>query len=133
MIVLDLDLTIDYPGKPGTVSDVHLQVGEREILGLAGESGSGKSTIALAVLNLLGRRGAKLRGRVSLRGRDLLKATESELRAVRGKEIALVLQNAMAALNPRLRLGTQFREVWNAHDTRKDAWREIGLETMAKL
>jgi ABC-type glutathione transport system ATPase component len=132
-LVLEACLTVDYPGRPAALSEVALGVGEREILGLAGESGSGKSTVALALMNLAGRRGGRVRGTVMWNGRNLLAQSERELRRVRGREIALMLQNPMAALNPRLRLGTQFREAWRAHARNSDEWRERALDTLGRL
>jgi ABC-type glutathione transport system ATPase component len=113
--LLKARLSVDYPNKPGVLRDVEFEVGEGEILGLVGESGSGKSTIALALLRLLEHKGGKIHGEVSFRGRDLLKLSEREMRKVRGREIALVLQSPLAALNPSLKIGAQFSEAWRAH------------------
>jgi ABC-type dipeptide/oligopeptide/nickel transport system ATPase component len=85
-----------------------------------GESGSGKSTLALTILRLLNRKSATVRGSISYRGSNLLNLSERELRHIRGKEIALVLQSAASSLNPALRIGTQLREVWSAHE--KGSW-----------
>jgi ABC-type dipeptide/oligopeptide/nickel transport system ATPase component len=102
-------------GKQPVLRECALEIRRGEILGLAGSSGSGKSTLALALLNLLDHRHTQLSGHVSVNGRDLLALKESELRSVRGREIALVLQSPAAALNPVLRIGTQIREAWRAH------------------
>jgi len=112
--LLQAGLSVDYPGKPGVLRDVRLEIAEAEILGLAGESGSGKSTIALALLRLLEHKGASLAGEILFAGRDLLRLRSSEMRRVRGQEIALVLQSPLAALNPALRIGTQMAEAWRA-------------------
>ena len=87
-----------------------------EILGLVGESGSGKSTIALALLQLLDHKGGRVRGEILFDGRDLLKLRPREMRRIRGREIALVLQSPLSSLNPVLRIGTQFAEAWRAHN-----------------
>ncbi len=104
-----------FPNKPRALSRVCFEVRRGEILGLVGESGSGKSTIALAILKLLGCKGGKTSGRLLFRGRDLLAASEREMRQLRGREIALVLQSPLASLNPALRIGTQLAESWSAH------------------
>ena len=112
-------MSVDYPNKPGVLRDVRIEVGEGEILGLVGESGSGKSTIALALLRLLEHKGASIAGEILFAGRDLLRLRASEMRQIRGREIALVLQSPLASLNPALRIGTQMAEAWRAHSARK--------------
>src|SRR5688572_19860587 len=102
-MLLDACVTVDYPGRASALRGVTLGVTDGEILGLAGESGSGKSTVALALMNLAARRGGTVHGHVLWNGTDLLKCSERDLRHLRGREIALMLQNPMAALNPRLR------------------------------
>lgn len=113
--LLSVDLRVDFPNKPRAVSCVSFEIRGGEILGLVGESGSGKSTIAMAILRLLGCKGGKVTGRLLFRGRDLLAASEREMRQLRGREIALVLQSPLSSLNPALRLGTQMAESWRAH------------------
>jgi len=113
--LLSVDLRVDYPNQPRTLRRVRFAIQRGEILGLVGESGSGKSTIALAVLKLLDMKGGRASGRVEFRGRDLLTASEQEMRDLRGREIALVLQSPLDSLNPALRIGTQLGECWRAH------------------
>ncbi|HET8549988.1 MAG TPA: ABC transporter ATP-binding protein [Bryobacteraceae bacterium] len=132
-MLLDACITVDYPGRPSALRGVALAVCDGEIVGLAGESGSGKSTVALALMSLAARRGGSVHGRVLWRGTDLLTLGERELRRIRGREIGLMLQNPMAALNPQLRLATQFREAWRAHAPSSNAWRERALDTLARL
>lgn len=112
--LLACDLSVRYGGASG-VSDIRFELERGEIFGIAGESGSGKSTIAMALMGLAARRGARAVGKVVFKGRDLLQAGEGELRRIRGAEISLVSQSAASALNPALRLRTHFREVWRAH------------------
>ncbi len=114
-------IDLDYPNRRGALKGVALAIAPGEILGLIGESGSGKSSIAMALLRLLGR-GARLSGAVDFDGRDLLSLPERDMRRVRGREIGLVLQSPLAALNPVLRIGAQLRETWRAH--RKDPGEE---------
>jgi ABC-type glutathione transport system ATPase component len=120
--LLDADLSVDYPNRPGVLCDIRLTLERGEIVGVVGPSGSGKSTLALAILRLIELRGGRVRGRILWKGRDLLTLDPPALRQIRGREIALVLQSPIAALNPVLRLETQFREVWRAHS--REPWRD---------
>lgn len=113
--LLRVSLDVDYAGKPGALRGVSLSIARGEVLGLIGESGSGKSTVAMSILRLLRRRASAIRGSIQFNGRDLLTASESELRAIRGREIGLVLQSPLASLNPVLRIGAQLKEAWAAH------------------
>lgn len=113
--LLALRLSVDYPGRPEVLRDVRLEMAPGELLGLAGASGSGKSTLALAIMRLLDFRGGRARGEILFEGQDLLRLPETEMRRLRGRRIALVLQSPLAALNPYLRIARQFREVWAAH------------------
>jgi len=112
---LSLCLTAGYRGKPPVLRNAFLQMRRGEVLGLVGQSGSGKSTLALAILRLLELKGGRARGCVYFQGQDLVKMKERELRRLRGKEIGLVLQSPLSALNPALGIGTQLREAWKAH------------------
>jgi len=113
--LLSLQLSVNYPGKPGVVRNLSLDLGGREILGLVGQSGCGKSTLALAILKLLYLKNAKAEGSIHFKGRDLMSLKEREMRALRGKEIGLILQSPMSSLNPALRIGTQLGEAWKVH------------------
>ncbi|PYX05410.1 MAG: peptide ABC transporter ATP-binding protein, partial [Acidobacteria bacterium] len=113
--LLSLRLSVDYPGKSGVLRDLSLEISPGEVLGLVGQSGCGKSTLALAILRLLHLKGAAAEGAIHLNGRDLMTLKEREMRALRGREIGLVLQSPMSALNPALRIGRQLEEAWNVH------------------
>src|SRR5438477_13104571 len=113
--LLSLCVSADYAGERSVLRDLSLDVGRGEILGLVGQSGCGKSTLALAILKLLYLKNAKAEGSIRLNGRDLMPLKEREMRDLRGKDIALVLQSPMSALNPALRIGTQLEEAWNIH------------------
>ncbi len=112
---LSLCLSIAYGKRRPIFHDLSLEMRRGEILGLVGGSGCGKSTLALAILRLLDIKGAVATGFVNFKGRDLLTLSERQMRHVRGRDIGLVLQSPLAALNPMLRLGRQLREAWRAH------------------
>jgi oligopeptide/dipeptide ABC transporter ATP-binding protein len=107
------DLRVQFPTQRGVVQAVDglsFKVRRGEILGIVGESGSGKSVTALSVMRLLRRPGRINGGRILFNGRDLLKASESEMQRIRGAEIAMVFQDPMTSLNPVIRTGWQVGE-----------------------
>jgi ABC-type dipeptide/oligopeptide/nickel transport system ATPase component len=113
--VLALHVSVDYRNKPDVLRDVSLKIDQGEILGLVGHSGSGKSTLALAILHLLHVKGGKVRGEILFKGQDLLPMKEKQLRSLRGREVSIVLQSPLTALNPVLSIGSQLSEAWRAH------------------
>jgi ABC-type dipeptide/oligopeptide/nickel transport system ATPase component len=125
--LLSASLTVDYPGKPGVLRNASFQMKQGEILGLVGTSGSGKSTLALSLLRLLNFKGGNVSGQVCFAGRELLRLSEREMRAIRGREIGLVLQSPISSLNPALRIGWQMREAWKAHAQSSDDWKRPAL------
>ena len=125
--LLQARFSVDYPNKPGVLTGVEFEIGAGEILGLVGESGSGKSTIALAILRLLDHKGGATHGEVLFEGTNLLELSEREMRRIRGRDIALVLQSPLASLNPSLRIGSQIREAWRAHQSGPE-WKPRALE-----
>lgn len=106
-----LQLAVD--GKE-LLSGIGLSVRAGQVLGLVGESGSGKSMTAMSVLGLLPP-GTRRSGTIDLAGRDLLQCSERELCAIRGREIGMVFQEPMTALNPLLRIDEQVAEVVRTH------------------
>ena len=128
MTLLNLRISVEY-GQKRVVDEIALDVEHGEILGLVGRSGEGKTTIALAILGLLALKGARCTGEILFQGRDLLKHP-NEMRRVRGKEIALVPQSPLAALNPNMRLGAQLQEAWRAHEPGKPDWKPL-LESVS--
>jgi oligopeptide/dipeptide ABC transporter ATP-binding protein len=112
------DLVVEFATEHGparAVDGVSWDVRPGETLAVVGESGCGKSVGALAVLGLLPARGTTVRGRVEFAGTDLLTASPEELRAIRGRGIAMVFQDPMTALNPMLTIGRQLAEGMRLH------------------
>ena len=98
------------------VNGVSYKLYEGETLGVVGESGSGKSVHVLSIMGLIPSPPGRIEsGQVLFRGRDLLKLSQDEMRAVRGAEIAMVFQNPMTSLNPVLTIGTQITEALKLH------------------
>lgn len=130
-MILDACVSVDYRNKPSALREVAIQIKQGEILGLVGESGSGKSTLALALLRLLGSKSAQVRGHIHFDGRDLLTLPESQMRKVRGREAALILQSPAASLNPALRIGDHFEEAWKAHRSDESSqWKARAFEAL---
>lgn len=114
--LLSARLSVRYGGR-SVLRDVALDICAGEILGLVGQSGSGKSTLAMAVLGLLDRKRAVCSGTILFEDHDLLLLKERELRDLRGRKLALVLQSPLSSLNPALKIRTQLKEAWLAHAT----------------
>jgi peptide/nickel transport system ATP-binding protein len=116
--VQDLQVVIDSTGTP-VISEVSFEIGPGEIFGVVGESGSGKTTVGLALLGHA-RRGLRIAGGSVLLGdRDILTLDEEQLRRLRGTLVSYVPQDPASSLNPALRIGTQLREVIEAHGTHR--------------
>ncbi len=98
------------------VSSLNLTVGHSETVALVGESGCGKSSVALAILRLLPRRGCSVSGGIVFEGEDIAAWPERRLRALRGAGIAMVFQDAMSALNPVWTIGDQIAEAVRLHE-----------------
>jgi ABC-type dipeptide/oligopeptide/nickel transport system ATPase component len=113
--LLSAHFSVSYAGKPPVLRGVQLEIRRGEVLGLVGQSGSGKSTLAMSILGLLDKKRARAEGTITFENSDLLKLSERELRALRGRAIALVLQSPLSSLNPALKIRTQLKEAWRAH------------------
>ena len=113
------DLSISYTTRKGIVPAVvgfNLTVMPGEAVGLVGESGCGKSTVALAIMRHLGRNGAITGGSITFLGRDITNLSTHEMRSIWGSRIAMVYQEPTASLNPSMRLGAQLMEVLQVHE-----------------
>ncbi|WP_433350869.1 ABC transporter ATP-binding protein [Microtetraspora malaysiensis] len=109
------DLRIRFGGFTA-VDGLSFSVRPGEVLGVVGESGSGKSVSMLGVLGLIRTPGAEVSGQVVFRGRDLLALKNAEMRAIRGREIAMIFQDPMTALTPVYTIGWQIAEQIRAHE-----------------
>src|SRR6185295_7216444 len=123
------NLSTHYVSQQGTrvvraVDEVTLSLNAGETLGIVGESGSGKSTLALTILRLLPPAARIVSGRMMFEGENLLDKSDTEMRQVRGKRIAMILQDPMASLNPLFTIGDQVGEPIRVHDgaSRANAW-----------
>lgn len=116
------------------VGGVSLSIADGEILGLVGESGSGKSVTALTVAGLLDRERAACSGQVLLDGTDLLPLPDSELRKLRGRDIGVVFQEPMSAMDPLMKVGAQVEEALRIHtDTPKAECRRRAIAALADV
>jgi len=120
-VLLSACVSVRYGSKPPVLRDVKLDIRQGEVLGLVGQSGSGKSTLAMTILGLLERKRALVEGSIEFESRNLLTLRERELRELRGRKIALVLQSPLSSLNPALKIRTQLREAWRAHASGSNA------------
>src|SRR5580765_6183948 len=114
------DLTVEFGTEDGIVRAVtgvtyDLQPGE--VLGIIGESGSGKSVSVMSMLGLIPQPpGRAVSGEAVFKGRDLIKMGKKELRSIRGGDAAMIFQDAMTSLNPVLSVGNQLAEAIRAHN-----------------
>ena len=125
------NLSTHYVSQRGTrvvkaVDRVSLTLDAGETLGVVGESGSGKTTLALSILRLLPTAAANAGGEMFFDGEDLLKKSPEEMRRIRGKKIAMILQDPMASLNPLFTIGNQVAEPLQVHEGmgRKSSWQK---------
>ncbi|MDX6250002.1 MAG: oligopeptide transport system ATP-binding protein [Kribbellaceae bacterium] len=130
------DLAVEFRTARGwgvAVDGISLELRPGRTLAVLGESGSGKSATARAIMGVLPAGAGRIsRGRVALHGRDLLKLTAEERRAVRGSQVAMVFQDALSALNPVLPVGYQIGEGCRVHlGMSRRAARERALELLA--
>ncbi len=121
-------------GEIPAVMDFSCTVMAGEAMGLVGESGCGKSTVALGVMQDLGKNGRVVGGTIKFKGRDLGKMSERELRELRGSEIAMIYQEPMASLNPAMKIGKQLMEVPMIHQGmgKEDAY-NLALEIVTAV
>ena len=123
-----------HPRQREAVAGVSLTIHDGEILGLVGESGSGKSVTAMSVAGLLPRRQCDFSGEILLDGVELLHADRALLRQVQGKDIGVVFQEPMSAMDPLMIIGRQVEEVLRIHtDLSREERRRRALEALAAV
>ncbi|MEM9148521.1 MAG: ABC transporter ATP-binding protein [Pseudomonadota bacterium] len=113
------DLNISFYTRKGeipAVMDFSMTVMPGETMGLVGESGCGKSTVSLGIMQYLGKNGRIKSGSIKFLGRDMSTMSEEELRQIRGSKISMVYQEPMASLNPAMKIGKQLAEVLTIHE-----------------
>lgn len=132
------DLKVSFSTVDGVVQAVNgisFDVRTGQTLGIVGESGSGKSVTASAIMGLTNKNSADMSGSILLGGLDVLTAQESEMRALRGREAAMVFQDPMSALNPYYTVGKQIAEAYEVHHPKssKKERHLIALDMLAKV
>ena len=116
------------------VAGVSLRIDDGEILGLVGESGSGKSVTAMSVAGLLPRKQSANSGEVLLDGKELLHADRKIVREIQGKEIGVVFQEPMSAMDPLMKIGHQVEEVLRIHtNMSREERRRDALQVLAAV
>ncbi len=104
-----------HDGVVAAVEGLSFEVAGGEMIGLVGESGCGKSTAALSIMRLLPPQGRIVGGEIMLNGRDIMPLSNSQMRAVRGAEVAMIFQDSLAALDPTMKIGAQLMEPLRIH------------------
>ncbi len=131
------DLRLSYFTRAGeipAVQDFSLTLYPGEAVGLVGESGCGKSTVAMGIMRYMGHNGGIVGGSIKFRGRDMASLSPEALRQLRGSEIAMIYQEPMAALNPSMTIGAQLVEVPIVHSgASKSEARRRALEVLADV
>lgn len=123
-----------HDGTVAAVDDVSFEVTAGEMVGLVGESGCGKSTIALSIMRLLPPQGKITGGQILLDGQDVVTLNDRQVRALRGPKMAMIFQDSLAALNPTLKVGKQLMEPLQVHLglSAKEA-RQQAIELLARV
>ena len=131
------DIHVRYRTKAGSVKAVNgvsFSLEEDSVLCLVGESGAGKSSIALALMGLLPKAATEVSGRVHFAGMDLMSMDQHTLRAIRGNDISMIPQEPKSAFNPLLPIGTQVEEQIRAHTTlTKHQARDLAVEILREM
>ncbi|WP_223596745.1 nickel import ATP-binding protein NikD [Neobacillus bataviensis] len=131
------DLLVQVKTKNGAatlVQDINFELKRGKVLGLVGESGCGKTVTSMSILQLLDRKNTKVEGSIELQGLELNGLGEKEMRGIRGKNIAFIMQNPMNAFTPVFTIGHQFIETICSHTQwNKKQATELAIEAMYDL
>jgi peptide/nickel transport system ATP-binding protein len=137
MPLLEIDaLTVTFRSGDAdlhAVQGLSLSIAEGEVLAIVGETGCGKSVTSMSILRLLPEETTRFTGAIRFQGQNLLTASESEMRAIRGKKISMVFQEPMTSLNPVLTIGWQIVETLRRHESLSRAEAEAHALEMLKL
>ncbi|MDF2035584.1 nickel import ATP-binding protein NikD [Bacillus sp. CMF12] len=116
------------------VQDINFGIKKGKILGLVGESGSGKTVTSMSILQLHDKKKTDIRGSITLQGRELNGLENNEMRKIRGKDIAFIMQNPMNAFTPVFTIGHQFVETIRSHTTlKKKQAKELAIDVMQSV
>jgi nickel transport system ATP-binding protein len=131
------DLHVQIKTKNGVttlVQDINFELKHGEILGLIGESGCGKTVTSMSILQLLNHKETTIEGSIMLKGQELNGLAEKEMRKIRGKDIAFIMQNPMNAFTPVFTIGHQFIETIRSHTNwNKKQATELAIESMQQV
>lgn len=131
------DLHVQLKTKGGVidlVKDINFELKPEKVLGLIGESGCGKTITSMSILQLLNRKETIIEGSIMLKGQELNGLAEKEMRKIRGKDIAFIMQNPMNAFTPVFTIGHQFVETIRSHTNwNKKQAKELAIESMKQV
>ena len=131
------DLSVEYTTDEDivkAVNHVSLTLNKGETIGLVGETGAGKTTLALSLMRLLPKVSGRITGgEIMFNGEDLVKAAEEDMRKVRGEKISMIFQDPMTSLNPVLTVGNQIGEALELHMDLTPEEKQERIEEMLKL
>jgi len=131
------DLKVEFPTEDGivhAVDGVSFSLERSQTLAIVGESGSGKSVTSQAIMGLINRKSASISGQVLLEGTDLVTETDDGIRALRGREMAMIFQDPLSSLHPFYSIGRQLVEAVLVHqDVSKSAAREQAIDMLDRV